>query len=61
MSAGFTPVDMLVEQMGEALANLSDSLRVSRLLESDAVAAARYEQVVVAWRGLTNALERGQS
>jgi hypothetical protein len=55
----FTPVDLMTEQMGEALFKLSDSLRESGLLESDPIAAARYDSVVVAWRGLSAALTGG--
>jgi hypothetical protein len=46
----------LVEQMGEALFNLSDSLRSSGFL-NQADHHARYENVVSAWQGLTAAIE----
>lgn len=52
----FTPLDLLVEQMGDALFELSDSLRGQ--LENDPQLGARYEKVVVAWRGLTSALAK---
>jgi hypothetical protein len=55
----FAPVDLLVEQMGEALFNLSDSLRAARFFENKED-ADRYEAVVAAWRGLTNELAKSQ-
>lgn len=51
--------DANLERMGEALFNLSDSLRASGFLDDrNEVHQARYNEVVRAWHGLAKAYER---
>jgi hypothetical protein len=51
--------DAHIERMGEALYNLSDSLRETGFLtEKQTVHTDRYEEMVRAWHDLAKAYER---
>jgi hypothetical protein len=50
--------DANLERMGEALFNLSDSLRQTGFFSGQQKHIDRYEEVIRAWHALANAYER---